>query len=128
MGRTKKDINWDVVEKKIEIGLCAEEIYETICHKDTFYDRFKEHFGENFSDYSTRVRSVGAGNIKFTQYMKALAGNTNMLQLLGREICGQGKEPERVSPFEDAMAARHENMMLRDELAKMRERLGENSN
>ncbi len=127
MGRTKKDINWDVVQKKIELGLSAKEIYECMCNEDTFYDRFKEHFGENFSDYSGRMRSVGCGNIKFTQYMKALSGNANMLTLCGREMCGQGKEPEKISPFEDAMAARHENMMLRAELAAYKERLGDKS-
>lgn len=121
MGRSPKEINWDIVEKKIEAGCSAEGIYGNLCHKDTFYTRFKEHFGENFADFSTRVRSVGHENIRFTQYMKALAGNTNMLTLLGRELLGQGKEPERVSPYEDSMAIRHENMILRAELAKRKE-------
>ncbi len=121
MGRTPKEINWDIVEKKIEAGCSAKEIYECVVDSDTFYRRFKEHFGENFADYSARVKNVGPGNIRFTQHMKALAGNTNMLQLLGRELLGQGKEPERISPYEDSMAIRHENMILRAELAKLKE-------
>jgi hypothetical protein len=123
MGRTPKEINWDVVEKKIEAGCSAEEIYECMCAPNTFYNRFKEHFGENFCDYCDKKRRVGPGNIRFTQYMKALAGNTNMLMLLGRELLGQGKEPERVSPFEDSIAIRHENMLLRAELAGYKEHL-----
>jgi hypothetical protein len=123
MGRTKKEINWDVVEKKVEAGCSAKEIYECVVDSDTFYRRFKEHFGENFADYSARIKSAGPGNIRFTQYMKALAGNTNMLMLLGRELLGQGKEPERISPFEDAIAERHELMILRSQVQKLREQL-----
>lgn len=123
MGRTPKEINWDIVQKKVEAGCSAKEIYECLVDSDTFYRRFKDHFGENFADYSARMRSAGPGNIRFTQYMKALAGNTNMLMLLGREWLGQGKEPEKVSPFEDSIAIRHENMLLRAELAGYKEHL-----
>ncbi len=122
MGRTKKEINWDIVEKKIEAGLSAKAIAGGMCEINTFYDRFKEHFGKNFADYADEIRCVGPANVQFTQYMKALAGNTNMLMLLGREWLGQGKEPEKVSPFEDAMAVRHENMILRSQLEKLKEK------
>lgn len=123
MGRSKKEINWDVVEKKIEAGCSAEEIYECVCCPNTFYGRFKEHFGENFCDYCDKIRRVGPGNIRFTQYMKALAGNNNMLQILGREWLGQGKEMEKTSPFEDVLAMRHENMLLRAEIEKIKEQM-----
>ena len=121
MARPKKDINWDVVQRKVEAGCPAKEIYECVCDSNTFYRRFKEHFGQNFADYVDKFRSVGPGNIRFTQYMKALAGNINMLQLLGREWLGQGKDEEKISPFEDVLAMRHENMMLRAEIEKIKE-------
>jgi hypothetical protein len=121
VGRTKKEINWDVVEKKVEAGCSAAEIYEFICHRDTFYDRFKEHFGENFADYSTRVQRVGPGNVKYLQYMKMLSGNIPMMQLLGREWLGQGKEEVKASPLDESIAIRHENMMLRAEIDKLKE-------
>jgi hypothetical protein len=120
VGRTKKEINWDVVEKKMEAGCSAEEIYECMCHKDTFYDRFKEHFGVNFSDYSSKARSVGLGNIRAMQYAKACQGNTHMLQFLGRELLGQGKDQVMNSPLDDVIAMRHENMRLLAELDKLR--------
>lgn len=121
MARPKKDINWDIVEKKMEAGCSAREIASGVCDIDTFYDRFKEHFGKSFSDYSDDYYSAGDGNIKFTQYMKALSGNTNMLTLLGKERLGQGKEQEKQSPYEDVLALRHENMILKAEISKMKE-------
>lgn len=124
MARPKKDINWDIVEKKMEAGLSAKEIYECMCDSDTFYRRFKEQFGESFQDYSARSRTVGPGNIKFTQYMKALAGNVPMLQLCGREMCGQGKEEIKQSPYQDNIDHRHENMILRAQLSKL---MGDNA-
>ena len=123
MGRTKKEINWDIVEKKIERGLSAAEIYENLCDSDTFYRRFKEHFNENFADYSARMRCVGPANILFTQYMKALAGNVPMLQLCGREMCGQGKEEIKLSPYQTDIDQRHENMILKEENRKLKELL-----
>lgn len=119
MGRTKKEINWEYIQAQIEIGCTAKEMYDCMCDSDTFYKRFKEHFGENFSDYSAKFRSVGAGHIKATQYLKARAGNIPMLQLMGRELCGQGQDPEKISPYEDTVALRHANMLLQARLDKL---------
>jgi hypothetical protein len=123
MPRPKKDINWDIVQKKMEAGCSAKEIAGGMCNIDTFYDRFKEEFGKGFSDYSDIFYSEGDGNLRFTQYMKALSGNINMLTLLGRERLGQGKEEVKVSPFDDILALKHENMILRAELSEIKERL-----
>lgn len=125
MSRPKKDINWNIVEKKMEAGCTAKEIAGGMCDINTFYDRFKEHYGKSFGDYSDEFYSAGDANLKFTQYMKALAGNTNMLTLLGRERLGQGKEQEKQSPFEDILALRHENMILRAQIEKAK---GEDAN
>ncbi len=121
MGRPKKEINWEIVQRKIEAGCSAKEIYGGLVDENTFYERFKEHFGKAFADFSGELRSAGPGNIRFTQYMKALAGSAPMLQLCGREMCGQGKEPEKISPYEETMEIRHENMMLKAELARIKE-------
>ncbi len=122
MARPKKEINWEIVEKKMEAGCSAREISAGICDLDTFYNRFKERYGKSFGDYSDDYYSIGDGNIKFTQYMKALSGNNNMLLLLGRERLGQGKEQEKQSPFEDVLALRHENMILKAEISEMKEK------
>lgn len=116
MARPKKEINWDIIEKRMEAGCTAKEIWGD-GDMDTFYRRFKEHFGKSFGDYKDEYYSVGNGNLKFTQYMKALAGNTNMLTLLGRERLGQGREEEiKKSPYDDIIELRHENMLLRAQL------------
>jgi len=122
MARPKKEINWEIVEKKMEAGCSAREIAAGICEINTFYDRFKEKYGKSFGDYADDYYSIGDGNIKFTQYMKALSGNNNMLLLLGRERLGQGKEQEKQSPFEDVLALRHENMILKAEISEMKEK------
>ena len=93
MARTKKEINWDLVEKRMEAGNTAKDIARAF-HIDinTFYRRFKEEFECNFADYACDAPSSGKANLAFTQYAKALSGNSEMLKLLGREWLGQGKE------------------------------------
>lgn len=119
-------INWEIVQKQVEAGCSAKEIYGDLCDADTFYNRFKEHFGKSFSDYSGDLYSTGDGRIRFTQYMKALSGNIPMLCRLGDVRLGQNKTEEKVSPFEDSMAIRHENMILRSQLEKLKEQLNGN--
>ncbi len=87
---------------------------------DTFYRRFEEQYGKRFADSSDYFYSGGDSNLKFTQYMKALSGNTNMLMLLGRERLNQGKEQEKTSPFEDVLDLKHENMILKAEIEKLK--------
>jgi hypothetical protein len=122
MSRPKKPINWDIVKKKMEAGCSAKEIAGAIpIDISNFYDRFKEEFGHPFANYADELYSVGDGNIKFAQYMKALSGNIPMLTLLGRERLSQGKEQEKQSPFEDILALRHENMILKAEINTLKE-------
>src|SRR6185295_12346286 len=122
MPRQKKPINWEIVKKRMEAGCKARDIAGSLdINIDTFYDRFKEEFGRGFSDISDDFYCVGDGNIRFTQYMKALSGNIPMLTLLGRERLSQGKDQEKVSPFEDILALRHENMILKAQLSTAKE-------
>lgn len=120
MGRPQKEINWEIVEKRMEAGCNGREISAVLrIDQDTFSKRFKEHYGKYYSDCSADFYSAGDANIKFTQYMKALAGNNNMLYLLGKERLDQGKEQEKVSPYEDVLDMRHENMILKSQLEKL---------
>lgn len=122
MARPKKDINWDLVEKRMEAGCSAREIAGSIpIDINNFYDRFKQEYGKGFADFADEFHKAGDGNIKFTQYMKALAGNTNMLTLLGRERLGQGAEKDSTPPNNDIMAVKHENMLLKAELDAYKE-------
>ncbi len=95
MARPRLPINWDLVKRKMEAGCKACEIIEDLeCDKGTFYDRFIDEFGESFSTYSHKFHSIGKGNIRLTQYEKALEGNTQMLSLLGEEWLGQRKQEQ----------------------------------
>jgi len=92
MARPPKEINWKEVERRAEIGNSAREICRAFgIDTDTFYRRFKEEYGYSFGDFSAPALEASKANILYTQYVKALAGNTKMLELLGRELCGQGK-------------------------------------
>ncbi len=92
MARPPKPINWAEVEKRMEIGQNGIEIASCLrLDVDTFYRRFKEEYGENFGGYAAKLPVCGPQNILFMQYIKAMKGNTKMLELLGREWLGQGK-------------------------------------
>lgn len=94
MARPKKEINWDIVEKRMEAGNTAKQIAKHLrIDIDTLYDRFKEEYKCSFSDYSVGMTECGEGDIVFTQHMKALQGNVTMLMYLGKVKYGQ-KEPE----------------------------------
>lgn len=124
MGRQPKEINWDVVERQIEAGCSAKEIYGNLCDSDTFYKRFKERYGCGFRDYSANGYEAGNGNIRFTQYLRALAGNTNLLILLGKERLGQGKDVGADPPRDDILSISHENMILKAEIDRLKAKYG----
>ena len=124
MARPKKEINWDVVEKRMEAGCSAKEIAGAHhIDLDTFYSRFKQEYGCSFSDYSDTFYEGGDGNIRYTQYMKALSGNTHMLDLLGVERLGQGSPKKDIPKNDELLAYRHENMLLRAELTEIKEKM-----
>ena len=118
MARPLKEINWEMVEKKMEAGCSAREIYGGICDADTFYRRFKTQYGTRFEDYGVECHTVGKGNIRLKQYLKAMNGSDRMLTILGEQWLDQGKEKELLSPHEDSNALLHENMMLKAALEK----------
>lgn len=93
MARPLKEINWVEVEKRMEAGNTAKQIAKALrVNIETFYDRFKREFECGFSDYSNGIFECGDANIQYTQYLKAIGGNIQMLTLLGKERLGQGKE------------------------------------
>jgi hypothetical protein len=124
MVRPKKEINWEVVEKRMEAGNSA----AVICKKfnidtDTFYRRFKEEYGCSFGDYTAIYRQCGKEDIAYTQHMKALSGNVQMLIWLGKVDLGQ-KEPDMASlrPVNQTEIDKdHRIMQLEHELNKLRD-------
>jgi hypothetical protein len=123
VGRPLKEINWEVVEKRMEAGCTAREISSILrVDEDTFGRKFKVHYGKCFSELSGQFYSVGDANIRSMQYAKAMNGNINMLFFLGKERLGQGKEEVKVAPYEDILELKHDNMLLRAELAELKEK------
>lgn len=127
MARPLKNINWDIVIKRLQAGNTARQIAQEleILDIDTFYRRFKDEFGIGFGDYPVKdAHECGKGNIAFTQYMKALSGNTEMLKLLGREWNGQGADlqPSIVANQEN-ISLTNENMKMKHEIALLKEQL-----
>jgi hypothetical protein len=125
MARPKKDINWDLVEKRMEAGNSAREIAKHLrIDINTFYDRFKEEYGCGFSDFSDGIIECGKADIMFTQHMKALSGNVQMLVWLGKVKCGQ-KEPEittNIASNQTQIDQSHRIMQLEHELAEIKEK------
>ena len=93
-----KEINWKEVERRIEVGSSGLTIAKClrIC-PDTFYDKFKEEYGVSFKEYTVGISCVLPSNILLRQYIKAMEGNVEMLKLLGRENCGQGRDDDPAS-------------------------------
>ena len=126
MARPKKEINWELIKKKIEAGCSAKEIYNSYEHKmddDTFYYRFKEEFGCGFQDYSGKQAQQGEGDLKYMLHAKAMQGNITALIFLARCRLGM-KEPEISSltaPLQDTINLQHENMILKHENQKLKE-------
>lgn len=120
MGRSPKDIKWETVLLRMQARNSARQIAQAHhINIDTFYDRFKEEFGCNFSDYSDGEQESGEGNIAYVQYTKALSGNVQMLTLLGEEWLGQGAPKNRGdAPLEELLLLKAENSRLRYQLKK----------
>jgi hypothetical protein len=97
-GRPCKPIDWDIVESMIEAGCTMTGIAAKFRINHTnFSDQFVKRYGMLFTEYATQLRGAGVDNIRHTQYVKALEGNTQMLTILGREWLGQEREQKQAS-------------------------------
>lgn len=93
-----KEINWKEVERRIEVGTSGATIAKCLrIHPDTFYERFKEEYKVSFAEYTCGMPACLPANILLRQYIKAMEGNVEMLKLLGRENCGQGRDEDPAS-------------------------------
>lgn len=97
MARPPKEIDWKVVEQKMQAGNTAKKIAQDLyIDTDTLYDRFKKEYGKSFSVISADFYTAGNQNIEYMQYMKAMSGDSKMLLWLGKVRLGQ-KEPDTTS-------------------------------
>jgi len=82
VGRPKKELDTDMIEKLASIFCTNEEISTIVgCHPDTLAD--------NFSEYLKKGRDKGKMSLRRMQWEKAQSGNTTMLIWLGKQMLGQ---------------------------------------
>jgi hypothetical protein len=125
MARKPKEINWDIVENQMEAGLTAKQIAHGKIDISNFYGRFKDHFGCDFANYASATYECGDGILKFVQYMKAKSGKTKELEKLCDIRLGQAVLKHDSPPNDEFMAVKHENMLLRAEIEKIKEQMNE---
>ena len=124
MARPPKEINWDLIKRKMEAGCTAKEIFnehDTKMCPNVFYERFKEEFGCSFQDYRDCSSEMGKGDIKLMLHAKALNGAINALLFLAERRCGM-KVPEVVvaeANNQELIDLKHENMILKNRLTEV---------
>lgn len=131
MARPPKPINWDMVIKWMEAGCTQNFIARQFnIHPKNFIHKFKQEFGCSFVNFVVDFTSDGKENIKAVQYFKAIGltqkGDNKMLELLGKEWLGQGRDEVKESPLEEILTIRHENMILRAELNELKDTINAN--
>ena len=101
IGRPKITINWAEVDKYLIAGTSGQHIADTlgICN-DTLFNRCKEIYKMNFSDYSAKKRQKGNSMLHYKQFQVAMGGNVSMLVWLGKQRLGQKEDPRSVEGFD----------------------------
>ncbi len=90
-----KDINWKEVERRMEIGTSGPVIAKCLrIDVGTFYRRFEDEYKVTFGEYKLGIDACFPANILLAQYVKAMNGSADLLKLLGREVCGQGRDED----------------------------------
>ena len=90
MGRPKKEIDFNVVDKLCAIQCTGEEIASVVgVDYDTLQRKIKEDFGMTFTEYFELKRSSGKASLRRMQWKAAESGNTTMQIWLGKQYLGQ---------------------------------------
>jgi hypothetical protein len=117
-GRPEKPIDWEKVDQMLLAQTPSKSIAEALgVHLETFYDRVKEKYGVNYSEYAGKKQTEGKIGIRLKNYQKAMAGNIQMLLRLSEVYLEEFKEDNtpKTSPFQDDINKEHEIMRLKHE-------------
>ena len=124
VGPHKKEIEWDKVELYLKAGATQAKIAESLCiDRNTLSDRVEEKYGMKYAAFAASLHRTGELLLEAKQFQKAMEGNTHMLTWLGKIRLGQTEVKEELPRNDELMSFRHENMLLRAEIAEMREKL-----
>lgn len=122
MARPPREINWDLVDKMIEAGSPAREIYGKFRLDDSvFYAAFKKHHGISFQDYWCNASKGGEGDLRLMLHAKAMQGNMTALTLLGKTRLGL-REPDHaplVAANQSQIDQSHTIMELQNKIAEL---------
>lgn len=129
MARPPREINWDLVDKMIEAGSPAREIYGKFRLDDSvFYAAFKKHHGISFQDYWCNASKGGEGDLRLMLHAKAMQGNLPALTLLGKTRLGL-REPDHaplIAANQSQIDESHRLMELEHENAQLKAQLNAN--
>ena len=96
MGKPKKQVDFELVDKLLEIQCTQREVLSVIgVSKDTLKARIRENFDMSWNDYAEDKRRVGKTSLRRAQFQKAVeSGNATMLIWLGKQMLGQSDKQE----------------------------------
>jgi AraC-like DNA-binding protein len=95
MGRPKKEIDFEALEKLCMIQCTEEEIAAYFgISIDTLERRINEQYNQTFAEYFAQNRGKGKMSLRRAQYTAAMAGNTTMLVWLGKNWLSQTDKQE----------------------------------
>ncbi len=85
MARPEIPIDWDLVDELLLYQNTGAQIASHFgIHPETFYYRFQDYYGENFSGYAGYKYTQGKSNLLKKQFEKAIVdGNVPLLLKLG---------------------------------------------
>lgn len=106
-GRPNTPIDWDIVDRALNIQCTGEEIAGMLnINYSTLERACKELHKRNFADYSKEKRAGGKASLRRMQWKRAEAGSDTMLIWLGKNTLGQVDKPrEENNEAEDLAAA-----------------------
>lgn len=100
----KKEIDWELVDRKLKAGCTGVEIASCLgIHPDTLYIRTQDEKGIGFSDYSQQKKAAGDSSIREAQFNKAIEGDNTMLIWLGKNRLKQSESPQEISVNADTL-------------------------
>ena len=98
-GRPVKEIDWDLVDKLILRQNKGPEIAGHFnMHHDTFYQKVKQKWDLDFTDYAYTVVCKGHSTLRSRQWEKAMDGNVQMLMYLGQLYLDDQKPKNKDEP------------------------------
>lgn len=97
MGRPKKKLDWEVIDKMLLAGCYGTSIASKFgMHHTTFYDRCFLEKGMSFTEYSAQKLEEGNDLIRQVRFSKALKGDNTQLIWLSKVRLGEVETTKQI--------------------------------